>query len=223
MSRTLTLARKSSRNKNSPKSHLETASRGRRGPCKQRRSYLVICRRYRRCPTAVHFAKSAQIPLNLTLSRWEGNYSCFSLLCALTFQSHRDGKFFPGCTLASVTFPSFSLARFAAAVRFRHLWQTRKCSFFSLRLVLMWPMRSRRFTSNSPWRKGNLQGANREHTYVECVPGSICWFEKARKSYVQSVRESKSRWLNFPCSTRISGYECRHLWANNTNNQIYYS
>lgn len=54
-------------------------------------------------------------------SRLKGNYSCFSVVCALTFHSHRDDKFLPGCTLTSVTFPALSFARSAAAACFRHL------------------------------------------------------------------------------------------------------
>lgn len=54
-------------------------------------------------------------------SRSKEKYSCFSVVCALTFHSHRDDKFFPGCTLATVTFPGFSFALSAAAACFRHL------------------------------------------------------------------------------------------------------
>lgn len=112
-------------------------------------------RHYRRCPTAVYFAKSRHNQVNLTSSRLKGNYSCFSVVSVLTFHSHRDDKFFPGCTLATVISPGFSLALSASAACFRHLWQTRKCRcFFSRRQVITKLLRPRTFTSNSPGRRG---------------------------------------------------------------------
>lgn len=157
-----------------PGSYWDIASRGRRVPCKQRHSYLVVRGRYRRCPPDVHFANSTHKSLGPYLLCCRiGIIPVFTALRALTFHSHRDDKLFPGCTLASVTLPGASFARSAAAAAAcsRHLGRTRTCTFvFSLRRLLMRLMRSRRFTSNSPGRKGNLQGANRERAYVKCVP-----------------------------------------------------
>lgn len=111
---------------NSQQSHWDSASRGRRGPCKQRHSYSLVWSTLPTLPgSCVLREVHSQVGYSY-LKSVEGELFQFSVACALTFHSHRDDKFFPGCTLASVTSPGFSSALPAAAACFRHLWQTRK-------------------------------------------------------------------------------------------------
>lgn len=53
-------------------------------------------------------------------SRVKRNYSRFSVVCVVTFHSHRDVKFFPGCTSAIETSPGLSFTLSAAAVYVGH-------------------------------------------------------------------------------------------------------
>lgn len=156
-------------------------------------------RRYGRLRTALRSTESAHEPVILTSSQLKGNYSCFSVVCALTFHSHGDDKLCPGCTLASVTSPGFSFAPSAAAACPGHLWQnTPRCSLFSLRRVLMGLMRPRTFTSNSPGRKGILQEANTGAHVRQMRSGGWPDAGERTQTYVKSLRECEAGKTPFP-------------------------
>lgn len=176
-------------------------------------------RRYRRYRTAVYSVKWTHNSVILTSSRSTGNYSYFSVVCALTFHSHGDDKFLPGCTLATVTFPGFSFALSAAAACFGHLWQTRTCTvlFHSVRYSGEWCDRVGLPQTAQEGRgisKEQIENARTSITYrvVGCCVRAHVNVRKRRSR----IRGEKTPFPMFNTDifnySRISGYECRHLW-----------